>query len=161
MNTNIYLCSRMLFSLSRGNYAPAFLGRLSRNGTPVAAILASGACILLAASVSKLTPLAYNYLFGIAIFGAIVVWMTILVSHISFRRKHDVRDLPVRAPLFPYMQIAGLLLLAAILITMGLDTDFWNIAWIVGIPWLVLISAAYWLWKRTGVRPAAAAANDR
>jgi amino acid transporter, AAT family len=68
MNTNIYLCSRMLFSLSRGNYAPAFLGKLSRNGTPVAAILASGACILLAASVSKLTPLAYNYLFGIAIF---------------------------------------------------------------------------------------------
>jgi L-asparagine transporter-like permease len=156
MNTNIYLCSRMLFSLSRGNYAPAFLGRLSRNGTPVAAILASGACILLAAGVSKLTPLAYNYLFGIAIFGAIIVWMTILVSHISFRRRHDVKDLPVRAPLFPYMQIAGLILLAAILITMGLDTDFWNVAWIVGVPWLILISIAYWVWKRRAGRRVAA-----
>ncbi len=27
MNTNVYLCSRMLFSLSRGNFAPRFLGR--------------------------------------------------------------------------------------------------------------------------------------
>ena len=32
MNTNIYLCSRMLFSLSRGSYAPAFLGRLVDGG---------------------------------------------------------------------------------------------------------------------------------
>src|SRR5271156_4211166 len=47
MNTNVYLCSRMLFSLSRGGYAPGFLGKLSKNGTPVTAILLSGACILI------------------------------------------------------------------------------------------------------------------
>jgi AAT family amino acid transporter len=148
MNTNIYLCSRMLFSLSRGRYAPAYLGRLSDNGTPVAAIITSGACILLAAGLSKLTPLAYNYLFGIAIFGAIIVWMTILVSHLSFRRRHNAADLPVRTPLFPYIQIAALLLLAAILLTMAFDTAFWNIAWIVGVPWLVLLSLAYLVWRR-------------
>ncbi len=28
MNTNVYLCSRMLFSLSRGGFAPRFLGPL-------------------------------------------------------------------------------------------------------------------------------------
>lgn len=149
MNTNIYLCSRMLFSLSRGRYAPAFLGRLSANGTPVAAILLSGGSILVAAAVSVVTPLAYNYLFGVALFGAIVVWMIILASHIGFRRHHRAEDLPVRMPLFPYMQIAGLTLLAAILITMGLDTEFWNISWIVGVPWLLLISAAYFFWKRS------------
>lgn len=155
MNTNIYLCSRMLFSLSRGRYAPAFLGRLSSNGTPVAAILLSGGSILVAAAVSVVTPLAYNYLFGVALFGAIIVWMIILASHIGFRRHHRAEDLPVRMPLFPYMQIAGLTLLAAILITMGLDTEFWNISWIVGVPWLVLISAAYFFWKRNNsARPA-------
>src|SRR5690606_2520644 len=119
---------RMLFSLSRGSYAPRFLGQLSANGTPVGAILTSGVCILLAASVSVITPRAYNYLFGIAIFGAIVVWMTILVSHISFRRRHDVSHLPVRMPFFPYVQIAGLVLLAAILLTMAFDTEFWNVS---------------------------------
>jgi len=88
MNTNVYLCSRMLFSLSRGDYAPRFLARLSKNGTPIAAILTSGVCILLAAGVSKLTPLAYNYLFGVALFGAIIVWIVVLLSHLSFRRRH-------------------------------------------------------------------------
>lgn len=148
MNTNIYLCSRMLFSLSRGGYAPALLGRLSARGTPVFAILLSGGSILGAAALSVLTPLAYNYLFGIALFGGIIVWITILVSHIAFRRRIGDAPLPVRMPLFPYMQGAGLVLLAAILITMGLDTEFWNISWIVGVPWMVLITIAYFGWKR-------------
>lgn len=148
MNTNIYLSSRMLFSLSRGGYAPAFLGRLSGNGTPVGAILLSGASILLAAAVSVVTPLAYNYLFGIALFGAISVWITILVSHIGFRRRHGDAPLPVKMPLFPYLQITGLMLLVGILITMGLDTEFWNISWIVGVPWMLLVTLAYFLWAR-------------
>jgi len=146
MNTNVYLCSRMLFSLSRGRYAPPFLGRLSKNGIPVAAILTSGACILIAAGVSRLTPYAYNYLLGVALFAAILVWMMILVSHISFRRHHDPKSLPVRMPFFPWMQYAGLALLAAILITMGLDEGF-RMSWVCGIPWIVLISAAYFVWK--------------
>lgn len=148
MNTNIYLTSRMLFSLSRGSYAPKILGKLSANGTPVGATILSGSCILLAASVSRLTPYAYNYLFGIALFGGLSVWMIILFSHLSFRRRHKNEHLPVRTPFFPYLQILGILLIAAILITMGLDTEFWNISWIVGIPWMVFVSIAYLIWKR-------------
>jgi amino acid transporter, AAT family len=158
MNTNVYLCSRMLFSLSRGGYAPKFLGRLGKAGTPVAATVLSGACILLSAGVSKFTPLAYNYLQGVALFGAIIVWMTILLSHLSFRRFHKAADLPVRMPLFPFMQLAGLALLAAILVTMGLDTAFWNLSWIVGVPWLILLTGAYFLWRLRNPRPAPAIA---
>jgi amino acid transporter, AAT family len=143
MNTNLYLTSRMLFSLARGNYAPAFLGRLGADGTPGAAAWVSGTLILVLAALSKLTPLAYNYLFGIALFGALVVWITILLCHLRFRAHWKVEDLPVRMPFFPYVQITALLALAAILVTMGLDTEFWNISWIVGIPWLGLVSLAY------------------
>jgi len=32
----------------------------------------------------------------------------------------------------------------------------WNVAWIVGVPWLILISIAYWVWKRRAGRRAAA-----
>jgi L-asparagine transporter-like permease len=158
MNTDIYLCSRMLFSLSRGAYAPRFLARLSRTGTPIAAILTSGACILLAAAVSRLTPLAYNYLFGVALFGAIIVWMFILLSHLSFRRRHKVENLPVRMPLFPGMQIAGLILLSAVLITMGLDKEVWGISWLVGVPWLLFISLVYFIVKARRGRSAVVAA---
>jgi L-asparagine transporter-like permease len=146
MNTNVYLCSRMLFSLSRGGYAPSLLGRLSRSGTPVPAILVSGAGILLAAAVSKLSPLAYNYLFGIALFGAITVWMIILVSHLRFRYLRQGEALPVRTPFFPWMQIAGLALLSAVMITMAIDPD-WRLSWLVGVPWLGLLTIAYFAWK--------------
>jgi L-asparagine transporter-like permease len=145
MNTNVYLCSRMLFSLSRGEFAPRFLGRLSKNGTPVAAIVTSGVCILLAAGVSKLTPRAYNYLFGVALFDAMIVWVAILLSHLSFRRgyRHREHELPVRMPLYPLVQLVGLGVLVAVLVTMGLDKEVWGISWIVGVPCLVALSVAY------------------
>jgi L-asparagine transporter-like permease len=146
MNTNVYLCSRMLFSLSRGSYAPQRLGVLSRKGSPVAAIMISGACVLVSAGVSIFTSNAYAYLLGVALFAAIIVWMFILASHLSFRRHHRARDLPVRMPLFPWMQCAGLLMLAAILITMGRDANLY-VSWVYGVPWLILISAAYFIWK--------------
>jgi AAT family amino acid transporter len=146
MNTNIYLCSRMLFSLARGSYAPFQLGTLSRNGSPLAAILLSGGCIMVAAGVSFFTPNAYAYLLGVALFAAILVWIIILVSHLSFRRHHLARHLPVRMPLFPWMQYAGLLILGGILITMGLDANLY-VSWVYGIPWLIVISAAYFLWR--------------
>lgn len=155
MNANTYLTGRMLFSLARGNYAPKLFGRLSRTQAPTPALIASGAAILGSAALSRFTPLAYNYLFGISLFGAIFVWIVILLSHLSFRRRHPARELPLRMPFFPGLQIAGLILLAAILITMGLDTEFWNISWIVGAPWLILLSAAYFLWRRGHRAPAA------
>ena len=158
MNANTYLAGRMLFSLSRGDYAPKLFGRLSSAGAPTPAVVLSGAAILAAAAVSRFTPLAYNYLFGVSLFGAIFVWIVILLSHLAFRRRHRPEELPVRMPLFPALQLAGLGLLGAILITMGLDTDFWNISWIVGVPWLLLLSGAYFAFRRrwteaSAVRP--------
>jgi amino acid transporter, AAT family len=148
MNTNVYLCSRMLFSLSRGDYAPKILGRLNRAGAPVVAVIFSGACILTATLLAKFTPRAYAYLQGVALFGAIVVWALIFVSHFRFRRVHAASALKVRMPLFPGLQIVGLGLLAALLVTMGLDPD-WSVSWIVGAPWLCLLTVGYFVWKRT------------
>jgi amino acid transporter, AAT family len=66
--------------------------------------------------------------------------------------------LPVRTPGFPFVQIAGLLLLCAVLVTMGLDKETWRISWIVGIPWLVLLSAVYFVLKSRRARAAVLAA---
>lgn len=155
MNTNVYLCSRMLFSLSRGGYAPRLLGELSGKGSPIAAILASGAGILIAAAASAFTPNAYGDLLGVALFAAILVWMFILVCHLSFRRHHRSEDLPVRMPLFPWMQYLGLGMLAAILVTMGLDPTL-NVSWLYGVPWVILISLAYFV-RRAKLRTASTA----
>lgn len=145
-NTNVYLCARMLFSLSRCQYAPRQLGKLSERGSPVTAILTSGVCVLISAAVSIFTPNAYAALLGISLFAAIIVWMFILVCHLSFRRYNREADLPVRMSLFPWMQYAGLTMLAAILVTMGLMPSL-HLSWVYGVAWIILISSAYYLWR--------------
>ena len=146
MNTNVYLCARMLFSLSRGGYAPRQLGKLTERGSPVTAIVVSGVCVLISAAVSIFTPNAYADLFGVALFAAILVWMFILVCHLSFRRRNRTADLPVRMPFFPWMQYAGLAMLAAILVTMGFTPSL-SLSWVYGVPWVILISSVYFLWR--------------
>lgn len=146
MNTNLYLTTRMIFSLSRAEYAPKTFGKLSSNGSPVNALILSSLGVVVAAFIAKFSPLAYNYLFGIALFGALFVWLLTLISHLRFRKQWEANGgerLPVRAPFFPYLQIIGILLLAGILITMGLDTEFWNVSWIVGVPWLLFLTIIY------------------
>ncbi|MBS0284369.1 MAG: amino acid permease [Proteobacteria bacterium] len=159
MNTSLYLASRMLFSLSRGGYAPALFGRLSAGGVPLAATWLSGACVLLAGSLAMLTPLAYNYLFGIALFGGILTWASILASHMVFRRRHAAVELPVRMPFFPVAQLLGLGLLATITATMAFDREFWDVAVLAGAPWCVFVAVVYWLWVARRGRAAASAST--
>ena len=151
MNTNLYLCTRMIFSLSRSGHAPAALGKVNARGTPLRAAVLSACGVLIAAMTAYASRKAYNYLFGIALFGAILTWLIILATHLQLRRKYaagKLAQLSSRAPFSPYLQWLALLLLVAILITMGLDTEFWNIAIIVGVPWVVIVSLAYFVTRR-------------
>ena len=60
-------------------------------------------------------------------------------------------------PFFPWMQYAGLAMLAGILVTMGLDPTL-RVSWLYGVPWLALVSLAYFV-RRAQLRPAAAAVD--
>src|ERR1700720_3636639 len=86
VNCNLYLMARMLFSLSRGGYAPAGLGRLSNRGTPVVALLVSSAGMFAALFVDHwFHAKAYVYMLGSAFLGGIFVWQMIFVTHLAFR----------------------------------------------------------------------------
>ncbi len=148
MNTNLYLASRMLFSLGRGGYAPEFTGRLNAQGTPLRATLITGVALLPIALTSYLTKAAYNYLIGLAVFAGILIWIVILVCHIQFRKLTDPASFTTRIPLFPVPQIIAIGLLSALLVTMAFDTQFWNISWIFGVPWLILIFIAFLVWRK-------------
>src|SRR6266478_312314 len=116
-NTNLYLSTRMLFSLARGNFAPALLGRLSANGVPHRALAASSlgmvAAIFLAIYVPKR---AFLLMYGSAVAGMYFVWIVVLLAHLRFRRSigAKVNDLPLKLRLFPIANILGIAVLAAI-----------------------------------------------
>ncbi len=156
INCNLYLTTRMIFSLARGRYAPPALGRLSRQGTPVAALLVSSAGMFAALLVEHLYPqTAYVYMLGAAFFGGLFVWMMIFVTHLAFRAcpqaaapQRMVPRAPLRfAPKGPWSSLAGLLALTAVLVS-----TWWipgmRITVVAGLPWLVFISLCYLVWAR-------------
>jgi L-asparagine transporter-like permease len=136
-NANLYLISRTLFSLARAGYVPAGLGTVSARGAPVNALLVSSVGLGAAALVCALWPdSAYQWFFGVALFGGLFVWLMIFVTHIAFRR-----------PSHPLGSYAGAVLIAAILVSTwwvpGLRSTL-----LAGGPWLVLLAVGYRLWGR-------------
>jgi L-asparagine transporter-like permease len=67
---NVYFTSRLLFSLARGGYAPALLGRLGKRGMPVSAVLVSSVGMAAALVLSQLFKnTAFVFMIGVAFFG--------------------------------------------------------------------------------------------
>lgn len=117
-NTDLYLTTRMLFSLARGSYAPAWLGRLNRNGVPGPALaLSTGGMIAAILLVIYSPGQAFLALYGIATGGMLFVWGIILLTHLFFRRAigpERVAALPMRLRFFPFSTLLGIAALLGI-----------------------------------------------
>lgn len=135
-NANLYLIARTLFSLSRAGFVSPALGAVSGRGAPMNAVLVSSIGLGAAVLVRALWPdSAYVWLFGVALFGALFVWLMIFVTHIAFRRS-------VAAAGVPLGSCAGAALIAAILASTwwvpGLQSTL-----VAGGPWLLVLAIGY------------------
>jgi L-asparagine transporter-like permease len=132
VNTNLYLSTRMLFSLGRGGYAPEWMGRVSDNGVPHRALLASTAGIVAAILLAVFAPKnAFLMLYGTAVAGMLFVWLVILNTHLRFRQtitRERLLSLPMRLWAHPLFTVVGILLLLAIAIsTFFVDGLQWSV----------------------------------
>ena len=163
VNCNLYLTARMLFSLSRGGYAPKSLGRLSTRGVPVAALLASSLGMVAALFLEHwFQASAYVYMLGAAFFGGLFVWLMIFVTHLAFRaRTSKWPHPPLRfGPAGPWTSLFGMAALAAVLVS-----TWWvpglRITLTAGVPWLLFISLCYLGWRKAQTaRPASGATEN-
>src|ERR1041385_5740602 len=121
VNTNLYLATRMLFSLGRGGYAPEWMGKVSSNGVPHRALVASTAGIIAAILLAIFAPKnAFLMLYGAAVAGMLFVWLIILNTHLRFRQTvtaERISKLPMRLPAHPLFSVTGIVLLLAISVT--------------------------------------------
>ncbi len=146
MNSQLYITTRMMFSLARAGYAPRRFGELSARGTPVSALLLSSIGIALATAVSILFPnAAFTLMMAISMFGAMFTWLMIFVTHLYFRRAHAGEKSGFRMWGYPYSSLLGAGLMAAILVSTAFTTEF-RMTLIYGLPALVLLWAA-WRWR--------------
>jgi L-asparagine transporter-like permease len=121
VNTNLYLSTRMLYSLGRGGYAPKWMGKVSSNGVPHLALLASTAGIIAAIVLALKAPKnAFLILYGVAVAGMLFVWLVILNTHLRFRKtlsQERLSNLPMRLRAHPFFTALGIVLLIAIAAT--------------------------------------------
>ena len=146
-NTNLYLTTRTLFSLSRDGYVPEGLGRLGKNGVPYLALLVSTGGMVAAILLAIFAPgQAFLLLYGVAVAGMFFVWIVILLTHLAFRRslsQLSVSLLPIHLAFTPFSQIVGLISLVAIAIsTLYVDDLRYSVPSFLGF--LAVISAFYW-----------------
>jgi AAT family amino acid transporter len=151
MNSQLYITTRMMFSLSRGGYAPARFGRLRKSGVPVDALALSCIGIGIATVLSVFQPeRAFVLMISISIFGAMFTWFMIFVTHWFFRRRFSAQGdapPPFRMWGFPWLTLLGAALMLAVMLTTPF-TALFAMTLVTGIPFLALLAIVYLVWYR-------------
>jgi L-asparagine transporter-like permease len=151
---NLYFTARLLFSLARGGYAPDALGRLSKRGMPVAAVLASSVGMAVAVILSHFfEATAFVFMIGVAFFGGPFIWIMILVTHLAFRRANARMGNKVLrfAPPGPWSSLFGLGGLLGVLISTWWVPGF-RVTLKASPPWLAFITLCYFVWRKARSR---------
>jgi amino acid transporter, AAT family len=155
MNSQLYITTRMMFSLSRAGQAPRRFGVLNRRGVPVQALLLSSLGIALATVLSVIAPKsAFILMISISSFGAMFTWMMIFVTHYAFRRARARTGaaLRFRMPGYPGTTALGAALMAAVLITTAFTQAF-RLTLVFGLPFIAALVVLYALRYRRGPTP--------
>jgi amino acid transporter, AAT family len=147
-NTNLYLSTRMLFSLSRGGYAPGWLGQLSRIGVPRTALAVSTGGMIAAIFLASYAPQrAFLLLYGTAVAGMFFVWLVVLITHLRFRialGEQPIGKVRLRLPFHPFPTVLGIVTLLAVASSTFFVPGLERTMPAFGI-FLCAISLAYWI----------------
>lgn len=144
MNSQLYITTRMMFSLSRAGYAPRRFGEVNSRGVPLAALLLSSVGIALAVVFNIAAPAAsFALMIAVSMFGALFTWLMIFVTHVFYRRRHPEPS-AFRMWGYPYTSVLGAVAMAAILITTAFTAEF-RMTLVYGLPFLAALSLCYWM----------------
>ena len=158
MNSQLYITTRMMFSLSRAGHAPAVLGRVNARGVPLPALLLSCLGIAVATVFNIVNPeTSFMLMMAVAMFGAMFTWFMIFVTHLFFRARRTPSDAPLAFRMwgFPVLTSLGAVLMLAALVS-TLFTDAFRPTLLTGVPFLLVLVVVYAVRYRT---PAGAATN--
>jgi L-asparagine transporter-like permease len=120
-NSNLYLTTRMLFSLSRSGYAPGWLATVSDAGVPLRAVGVASGGMGIAILLAIYAPgQAFLALYGTAVAGMLFIWIVILLTYLRFRAAispAQLARLPIKMPAHRVAATLGIVSLVAITAT--------------------------------------------
>ena len=119
LNANLYGASRMIYSLSERREAPRLFKRIDKRRVPVPAVVISVAFGFVTVVWELLYPdTVLRVLLNLVGSTCLVIWGSALLSQLILRGRADLErtPLPLRMRGFPWLTIAGLVLLAVIFV---------------------------------------------
>ncbi|TWP51810.1 ethanolamine permease [Lentzea tibetensis] len=143
----IYAYSRQLFALSRAGYLPRWLSKTGKRKTPYLALIVPGTIGFALASIMKsVDPLTGGArLINIAVFGAALSYVLMMVSHIVLRVREPEMQRPYRTPGGVVTTgVALVLAVAAVIATFFVD----KIAAGVTAAIVIVALAYFWFYSR-------------
>ena len=127
INSALYACSRLLWSMARERLAPSFLGKVNNSGVPFNGVLLTAGLMMVALLV-KVFGAEQLFIMMIAASGLIgcLIWIIIAWSQIGFRNYlkrngGSIRQLKFKTWFYPLVPVAGIV--ANIVIVCGMWFD--------------------------------------
>lgn len=113
-NSGIFSTSRMLYTLSKQKQISQIFYRTNKNGVPHIAVIAG-------------------------VLPGMVPWFAILISHMNFRKREQIKDHPFKMPFAPVSNIITIVMLVLVVIGMLFNAET-RISVIIGIVFIAIIS---------------------
>ncbi len=160
LNSALYTASRMLFSLAERRDAPSAVRKLTGNGVPWVAVLASMVVGFLAVIGNYVLPeKIFAYLLATSGAVALFVYLAIAISQFVLGRTMRAagEQAPVKMWLFPYVTIGVIVAIVAVLVLMAFDPDQQEAIFLSLISALFIIAAGVVVHRRRSRRNEAAA----
>ncbi|MGD8189390.1 amino acid permease [Brevibacillus ginsengisoli] len=122
-NSGMYVTTRLLYSLGTDGQAPKAFTRLTNQGVPIFGLFISCICLFIGALAAYLTPAnVFQYLMGIPGFVSLLLWITICLAQLKFRKTHNQLP-PFQVRLYPYSIYVTLAILFTILVIILTDPN--------------------------------------
>lgn len=128
INSSIYVGSRTIVNLANEHAAPYFMNKTNRQGVPYFAVILMNAFGLLSLmNVSTGAAQAYLYIVNLSGFGVFIVWGSVSVYHLRFRRAWKLQgrsldDIPYKGLWYPYLPIFGIIINTFLALIQGWST---------------------------------------
>ena len=165
-NSGMYASTRMLYTLACQRMAPRIFARVSANGVPVIALIATTVVAALCFLTNIFSPQAvYIWLLNLSGMTGFIAWLGIAISHYRFRKGYvaqglQLSALPYRTTSFPFGPIFAFVL--CMTVTLGQNYQAflqeridWTgvVATYIGLPLFLVIWFGYRLVKGSRIVP--------
>lgn len=166
-NSGLYASSRMLYALAEEGKAPKLFAKLSKNGVPINAMIAT---VLIASACFLTSPSGdgpvYVWLVNASGLAGFIAWLGIAISHYKFRKAflaqgHTLEELPFQSKWYPFGPIFAMALCLIVIIGQGTSAfSAGGIDWLgvlvsyIGIPLFLLLYLGYKIvYKTKAIKP--------